>query len=161
MGRRYSAIFSAVAVTAAQDLFEVLSATDSVTRVLGFRILQTTDVKDAEEEILRLETVRGIGSVTSGSGGGSNPTAQPAEDGDAAFGGTIEINNTTRMVAGSGTLETLEIPGWNVRIPLDFYFTPETAPVISPGNRWTLALPAAPADSLTMSGTIFLEEIGG
>lgn len=160
MGRRYTVFFENVAITALQDLFEVLGATDSVTFVDGFRVFQTSDVGDAAEEILRLQTVRGIGTVTSGSGG-TTATAQPNDDGDAAFGGTVEVNNTTRMAAGTGSLETLEIPGWNVRIPYDFYYTPETRPIITPGNRWTLALPAAPADELSVSGQLFLEEVGG
>lgn len=160
MGRMYTAQFNGVTVTAAQDLFEVLAPSDAVVRVHNFEIFQTSDVKDAEEEILRLEIVRGVGSVTSGSGG-TTVTPQPVEDGDAAFGGTIEANNTTRMVAGSGTLETLPQLGWNVRVPREKILVPEERGTISPGNRWTLALPVAPADALTMSGTITLEEIGG
>lgn len=160
MSRLYTVQFNAVAVTAAQDLFEILAPTDAVVKVHAWHVMQTTDVGDAAEEVLRIETVRGIGSVTSGSGG-TTPTAQPIEDGDTAFGGTVEANNTTRMAAGTGTLETLEQRGWNVRIPTDVIYTPETRPVISPGNRWTLSLPAAPADSLTVTGMVILEEIGG
>lgn len=156
----YTAQFSAVAVTAVQDLFEVLAPADAVVKIDNWEIFQTTDTGDAAEEILRLEIVRGIGSVTSGSGG-TTVTAQPVSDGDPAFGGTIEANNTTRMAAGTGTLETLQQYGWNVRMPVQTIYTPETRPVISPGNRWTLSLPAAPADSLTMSGHITFEEIGG
>lgn len=122
--------------------------------------MQTSDVGDAAEEILRLEIVRGVGTVTSGSGG-STPTAQAREDGDTAFGGTVEANNTTRMATGTGTLETLEQYGWNIRMPMEKIYTPECRPVISPSNRWTLALPAAPADSITVSGNITFEEIGG
>ena len=158
--RLYTVQFNAVAVTVAQDLFEILAPTDAVVKVHEWEVFQTSDVGDAQEEILRLETVRGIGSVTSGSVG-SIPTAQPVEDGDPAFGGTVEANNTTRMAVGTGTLETLEQRGWNVRVPLRLVYTPEQRPAISPGNRWTLSLPAAPADSLTVSGILLVEEIGG
>lgn len=158
-GRMYTVQFNNLAISALQDLFEVLSATDSVTIVHGFSLFQTSDVGDAAEEILRLETVRGIGTVTSGLGG-TTPTAQPIDDGDTAFGGTVEANNTTRMAAGTGSLETLEMFGWNVRIPLTHFWTPETRPVITPGNRWTLSLPAAPTDAITTSGMLWLEEIG-
>jgi len=158
--RLYTAQFNAVAVTAAQDLFEIAAPADAALKIHDWTVFQTSDVGDAAEEILRLETVRGVGSVTSGSGG-STPTAQPIEDGDAAFGGTVEANNTTRLAVGSGTLETLEQYGWNVRLPMEKIYTPETRPVISPSNRWTLSLPAAPADALTMSGLVTFEEIGG
>ena len=159
MGRMYTVQFNGVAITALQDLFEVLTATDSVALIHGFSLFQTSDVGDAAEEILRLETVRGIGTVTSGSGG-STPTAQPVDDGDAAFGGTVEANNTTRLAVGTGSLETLEQFGWNVRIPVVHFYTPELRPLIKPGERWTLSLPAAPADSITTSGMLWLEEIG-
>lgn len=158
--RLYTAQFNGVAVSALQDLFEIAAPADAVVKVHDWTVFQTSDVGDAAEEILRLETVRGIGSVTSGSGG-SSVTAQPTEDGDTVFGGTVEANNTTRLAVGTGTLETLEQYGWNVRLPMEKVYTPETRPVISPSNRWTLSLPAAPADALTMSGTVTIEEIGG
>lgn len=160
MGRMYTVQTNGVAVTAAQDLLEILAPTDAIVVVHEWEVFQTSDVGDAAEELLRIETVRGVGAVTSGSGG-STPTAQPVQDGDNAFGGTVEANNTTRVVAGSGTLETLEQRGWNVRVPLSRVYTPEQRPVISPGNRWTLSLPAAPADSLTLSVMAVIEEIGG
>jgi len=160
MGRIYSAIFNGVAVTAQQDFFEVLSAADSVTLVHAIELNQSTEVGDAQEEMLSVLMVRGVGSVTSGSGG-STATAQPVADGDAAFGGTVEINNTTKMVVGTGTLETLAAWTWNIRMPFEKIFTPELRPVISPGNRLTIELATTPADSITISGTIWLEEIGG
>lgn len=161
MGRLYTATFKGIAVTAVQDLIEILSPTDAVTVIHSWVLSQTTEVKDAEEEMLLLTTNRGVGTVTSGSGG-STITPQPVADGDSAYGGTIERNNTTPMAAGTGTLETdLEVYAWNVRMPFVQIYTPETRPVISPGNRWTLELETAPADSITMNLTVTLEEIGG
>lgn len=160
MGRMYTAQVSAVAATAAQDIFEILAPSDAAVIVHDWVVFQTSDVGDAAEELLRIECTRGVGAVTSGSGG-STVTPQPISDGDPAFGGTVEGNNTTRMVVGSGSLDTLEQRPWNVRIQCERVYTPETRPVISPGNRWTLALPSAPADSLTMTAMVTFEEIGG
>jgi hypothetical protein len=160
MGRMYNGQVTAVAIAEARDLFELLAPADAVLVVHSWAVFQTTDLGDAQEEIVRLETVRGVGAVTSGSGG-SSVTTQPVSDGDAATGATLEANNTTRMAAGSGSLDTLEQYGWNVRIPMQVIYTPETRPVVSPSNRWTLALPAAPADSITLSAMITFEEIGG
>lgn len=159
-GRMYTAVFKDIAVTAVQDLFEVAGASDAVTVVHRVMLTQSTETGDAAEEMLRLTTNRGVGSVTSGSGGAS-VTPQPVSDGDSAFGGTAERNNTTAMAAGSGSLEELESFAWNVRVPFDLIWLPEFRPVISPGNRWTLELESAPADSVTMSGTLWFEEIGG
>lgn len=158
--RLYVANFEDVAITAAQDLFELLASSSSVVRVHKWTLMQSTDAGDAEEEILPIETVRGDGAVTSGSGG-STLTAQPIDNGDAAPTTTVEANNTTRLAAGSGTLDNLEKYGWNVRIPLEVLYPPGHLPTISPGDTWTLSLNGAPADSITCSGAIWFEEIGG
>lgn len=160
MGRMYSATFKAIAVTAAQDLFEIAAPSDAAVIVHGFAVSQVTETGDSAEEMLQMTANRGVGSVTSGSGGAS-VTPQPLNDGDAAFGGTVERNNTTIMAVGTGTLEELEAYAWNVRIPWERWYTPETRPVISPSNRWTLELETAPADSITLEGTVWFEEIGG
>jgi len=156
MGQIYDAIFEDIAVTLLQDLFEILAATDNTVYVHAWEIYQITDVGDAEEEILNLETVRGIGSTSSN---GTAVTPHAKEDGFAAPGAVVERNGTTRMTGG--TLEVLEKFGWNVRIPLMQIYTPETRPVITPGDRWTLSLPIGPSDSLTMSGKVTFEESGG
>ena len=160
MGRMYTAVFKAIAVTAAQDLFEIAAPSDAAVIVHGFALNQVTEVGDAAEEMLQVTCNRGVGSVTSGSGGAS-VTPQPLEDGSPAFGGTVERNNTTIMAVGSGTLEELEAAAWNIRMPFERIYTPEMRPVISPSNRWTLELETAPADSVTMEGTVWFEEVGG
>ena len=161
MGRMYTATFKSTAVTAAQDLFEIAAPTDSIVIIHDWTLSQTTELGDAAEEQLILTTNRGVGTVTSGSGG-ATVTPQPISDGDPAFGGTVERNNTTIMAVGTGTLETdLELHAWNIRIPYQKVYTPETRPVISPGNRWTLEMESTPADSITMHGTVTFEEIGG
>lgn len=158
MGRIYTATFKDIAVTAAQDLFEVLAATAKPVVIHGFLLGQTSELGDAAEEQLRLTTNRGVGSVTSGSGG-ATVTAQPTDDADTAFAGTIERNNTTIMAVGTGSLEELEVHVWNIRGPYMHWYTPETRPKIAPGNRWTLELESTPADSIQMSGTLWIEEL--
>lgn len=155
MGRIYTAQFSAVGVTAAQDLFEIVAPSDAIVVIHDITIGQTSDKGDAEEELLLIQWKSG--ATTSGSGG-SSCTPVPKELGDAAFGGTCEVNNTTQ--AADGTIVTHYSWVWNVRAPLQVIFTPETRPVLSPSRRAVLTIPA-PADSLTMDGTITLEEIGG
>ena len=159
--RFYTVTFKDIAVTAVQDLIEVLAPADATVIIHRWTVTQDTELGDAQEEQLTLTTNRGVGSVTSGSGG-STVTAQPVSDGDPAFGGTVERNNTTIMAVGSGTLETdLEVLNWNVRAPFDKVYLPDERPMISPNNRWTLELESAPADSITMSFSLVLEECGG
>lgn len=158
MGRIYQTMTAAVAVTTAIDLWEILAATAKPVRIHAWGICQTTDLGDAQEEVLRINEVRGVSTVTSGSGG-SSPTVHPLDDNDAACGATVEANNTTRMAVGTGTLETLTERGWNIRIPLEVIYTPETRPRVNPGDRWTLGIVAAPADSVTISTFITFEEL--
>ena len=158
MGRIYQTMTAAVATTTAIDLWEILAATAKPVRVHSWSIFQTTDVGDAAEEVIRINEVRGVGTVTSGSGG-TSPTIHPLDDHDAAVAATVEANNTTRMAAGTGTLETLSERGWNIRIPMEVIYTPETRPRVNPGDRWTLGIVAAPADSITISTSITFEEI--
>lgn len=155
MGRMYSAVFSAVSLAAAQDLFEIVAPADSVVVIHSIHLSQTSDTGDASEELLLVKL--NSGATTSGSGG-SSYTPVPLNFGDAAFGGTCEINNTTQ--AADGTIVTHLATAWNVRAPLDIVFTPETRPILSPSRRAVITL-SAPADALTGHGTVFFEEIGG
>lgn len=150
----YTAVFNNVAVTAVQDLFEIVAASDAVVLLHDIHLSQNTDVGDAAEEVLRIELTSG--HTTSGSAG-SAPTAIPRNIGQPAFGGTVEVNNTTQ--ASAGTIVTHYVWNWNIRVGFDKIFTPETRPRIAPGTRMCLELPAAPADSVTMSGSITFEEI--
>lgn len=160
MSRMYTATFKSIAVTAVQDLIEIAAPTDAVVVVHEWTLSQSTEFGDAAEEMLILTTNRGVGAVTSGSGGGTI-TPHPVEDGDVTFGGTVERNNTTAMAVGSGVLDAdLEVIAWNVRVPFQRIYTPETRPILVPGNRWTIELESVPADSITMHMTVTFEEIG-
>ena len=150
MGRMYSAVFEEVAVAAAEDLFEINAAADSVVVIHGFEISQSSDT---DSEQLNLLVHRG---TTSGSVGAA-PTARPLEMGDAAFGGTVETNNTTQGTEGTH----LHSASFNVLNGYIWIPTPECRPVISPSGRIIIELQTAPADALTMSGTVYFEEIGG
>ena len=156
MGRIYTATFGAIAVSAIQDIFEIVAPADAIVKIHRLHISQTSDVGDAAEEILRVQLTSG--HTTSGSDGAS-VTPVPKELGDAAFGGTCERNNTTQ--ASSGTIVEHYNWSWNIRGPLEIVFTPEEAPILSPSRRACIELPAAPADAITMNGTIVFEEIGG
>lgn len=156
MGRLYTVQFNAVAVTAQQDFFEVVAPADAAVIVHDISLTQVSEVGDAAEEGLAL--LLKSGSTTSGSGG-TAPTAIPISLGDAAFGGTVEVNNTTK--ASVGTIVTHAAWSWNIRMPFEKVFTPETRPVLSPSRRATLELATTPADSITVSGWMTIEEIGG
>lgn len=154
MGRLYAVPFSAVATTVAADLWEITPADDKPCRVVGMTIAQSSDVGDAAEEIIPFTILRG--HTTSGSGG-SAPTPTPLNPGDAAAAFTAEVNNTT--AASTGTTTTLLADAFNIRAGYQIWFPPEARPMVSQANTTLVVrMGAAPADSLTMSGTLFVEE---
>ena len=61
---------------------------------------------------------------------------------------------------GVGTIVTHLQVNWNVRVPLDIIFTPETVIELPPSSRLTVELATTPADSITFGGYIVFEEIG-
>lgn len=156
MGRKYTVHLAPAAATAALDLFEGTPADDKIIRILGFRVYQTSDLGDAAEEIIGLSWVRG--NTTSGSGGNTSVASTPGNPHDASAGATWETGNTT--AASAGTPVTCYSTGWNVRAPLEVVFTPEQW-VYAKQTDTLLALRmlAAPADSLTIGGSIDYEEI--
>lgn len=156
IGRMYRAVFSKVTVSAAQDFFEVNAPSDSVVIIHGFKLSQSSDVGDAQEEILNLLLKKGMS--TSGSGG-STVTPTVNQTGNPAFGGTVEANNTTKSTGGSPINNGSE--SMNVRAGTAVIFTPEDRIVLSPSERFALELVDAPADALTVSGEITFEELGG
>jgi len=156
MGMLYTATFAGVAVTAQQDFFELAAPADCVVLIHQIQLSQSTEVGDAQEEGLSLLFKRG--ATTTGSGG-STPTPSPIDFGYAAAGSTTKVNNTTKATAG--TIVTMAADNWNVRSPYLWLPTPELRFTLSPSQRFTLELATTPADSITMSGTLWFEEIGG
>lgn len=157
MPRRYWVDLTPTAVTVAADLLELNPADDKPIRVLGVNIHQTTDTGDAAEEIITLTWVRG--NATSGSGG-STATPVPCDPSDTAAGFTVETFNTTQ--ASTGTPVFGPRHGWNVRAPLERPYTPEESFYCTQGAgvRLCLRMGAAPADSITIGGSVLIEEMG-
>jgi hypothetical protein len=151
--RTYKAAFSAIAVTAAQDLWEVNAASAKPCWIPRVELGQYTDAGDAQDELLSLLWIRD--HSTSGSGGGTiTPTPEGAV---GAFSGTVERNNTTQATGGSPL--TFGATSWNVRSgyiwapdPMGWIFVPG-------GGRVVLAM-TAPADSITLNGTAWIIECG-
>ncbi len=163
MSRIYSLIFENVSISAAQDLFEVAPASNKPVAIHGWTLSNvggTADAGDAAEELLRLEIIRGFTTVGSaGTAGAANTNMNPLNPGDPAPSFGARTNDTT--VATGGTAVNIFADGWNVRIPYQMYFTPETRPVCtSSETRIVVRLVGAPADAVSCSGTIFVEELG-
>lgn len=158
MGRLYQVPIAFVAQTAQIDLFELTAAAEKPCLIHEIYVANSTDVGDAQEEMLALRLRRANGTVTSGSGG-TAPTPVPIDPDDAASGLTAEVNNTTKLVVGTGTITDERLYAWNVRQPFHLIFTPETRPKIKGGEKKVLELTTTPADSITLGGYALVEEL--
>jgi hypothetical protein len=154
----YYGAFTGISATAAQDFFELLVPSDAVARILEITLTQSTEAGDAQSEQLSVSVIRVTGAPTSGSGGGSI-TPVPRESGQAASGATLERNNTTTLTGGTQTV--IHSESFNVMAGLSKTWTPETAPLVSPGNYLVVRANGAPTDSITFDGTIIWDEMGG
>jgi hypothetical protein len=154
MPRLYKIQFTAVTISAAQDLFEINVASTKVCRLISAYFGQSSDAGDAEDEQLRWSII--TAHSTSGSGG-SSATPQPDDPGDAAFAGTAEVNNTTQATGGSPITRASDC--FNVRGGLAYRPHEREQIWIPPSGRLVFTV-TAPADAITGSGYCEVEEIG-
>jgi hypothetical protein len=154
--RIYTVSFLATAVTAQVDLFELTPADDKPIEVMGLFIGQSSDAGDTQAELLAYSVIRGF--TTSGSGGAA-PTPAKTNRSDTAAGFTAETCNTT--LATTGTTAQIHADTFHVASGEKLWL-PE-------GCEWeasqadttiVVRLQAAPADSLTMSATVYVREQG-
>jgi len=151
MGRIYSVSFTDVAVSAAQDLFQIEANTVPAI-IHAVYLSQNSDVGDAAAENLTVRLRRVTDALT-------NVTAEAQMDsGDAAANADLNVNDTTALTTGAATLHA---EAWNIAMPFVYLPPPELRPIVEVGNVITVNLVSAPADALTMSGTMYFEEIGG
>lgn len=156
MGKMYTVSFSETAVTAQVDLWEVNVSSTRMCVIHGFELANSSDVGDAAEEILPIVLRRG--NATSGSGG-SAVTPAPLEEGQGAANFTAETCNTTK--ASTGSPVTLGATGWNIRMsPSQWIWSPEMRIYLAPSSRFCIEITNTPADSIDISGTLWVEELG-
>ncbi len=153
--RTYAITFNAVAITAAQDAFEITPADDKPVEIVSIELGQTTEAGDAADEMLGVQIIRGF--TTSGSGG-SSATPVPLKPADTAAGFTAEVNNTT--LANTGTTTTLHSAAFNVRAGWNYIPPLDARPVVNQGNTTLVVRLTAPADSVTFNGTMIVRELG-
>lgn len=144
--------FDAIAVTAATDILHGTVTADKAVELMEVKLFQHTDLKEAEEEILRIGLFRGV----TGGSGGTAMTEVPLNGGDSSSSLVLLALNSSASTSGT----QIDEDGWNVRIPFLWCPIPELRPVISAAlDPFAFRLMAAPADSITMSGSIKWREL--
>lgn len=156
--RAYSAAVNiSAAFTAQIDFLELLAAAGKPLILTGFELMQTSEVGDAQEEVLSVVLKRVTASPTSGSGGGT-ATFVPLGPNDTAAGATLETGNTTKLTGGT-SVEVARF-GWNVRAPLLYVPVPEERITLDASTRLVLELLTTPADSISaVVGRVSIAEL--
>ena len=158
----FTATFSAIAVSAAQDVFELTTHATSRIEICEIYLGQYSDAGDAAAELLSVQIVRG--HTTAGSGGAA-VTPGRFDPWSRAAVTTVARNNTT--IAADGTAVILHSEAFNVQAgwvyrPLRTDLINERPKVEHTGatNGLLVVRITAPADAVTMNGTIKWRELG-
>lgn len=152
----FSAVVSGVAVSAAQDVFELVAGAATRVRLRQIRLGQTSDFGDAAAEGLSVTLIRGF--TTAGSGGAAVSPANLAGHASAAQAtSTVNRNNTT--LAQDGASAVLHADAWNIAEGWCYSPAPEEMPVLEKSQRLVVRI-GGPADEITVNATLVFEEIG-
>jgi len=148
----FTATFAAVAVSAAQDLWEIVAPSTTPVALREIRLGQYTDFGDAAAELLSIQIIRGY--TTSGAAGAA-VTPVNLRPWSRIAAATVERNNTTVAQDGTGAVllaDTFNVAsGWWYRPPAEEFI------FLNPSQRLVVRM-TAPADEITMTSTIVFEE---
>ncbi len=152
MGRIYTAVLDSLSVSAAVDLFHIVTPADSVAVIHELKITQSgsTASEQVPIEIWRTADV-------AAPAGGTALTPRPLDEGSAAAGIVVYSN----LTAGDITAETTILMKETQNVLNGFHIlpTPEMRIVISPSSA--IAIKFTTAETLTIDGYVTFEEIGG
>ena len=150
-GRTYFAVMDRIAVSAAQDLFEIQTSATSGIDILSCVVSQSSDYGDAQAEGLPILIIRGHTTT----GNGTTITPAQANPNGGAFGGTVKRNSTTAATGGSPV--TVHADAFNVQAGWMYTPVPKAIISVAPSSRVVVNLPVAPADAITVSATLVFE----
>lgn len=149
MGFMYSASQDNVAYSTAADLWLIQAGADRPITLHWLEILQTSDLGDAQEEVLRIGIYRGVtGTVT------DTATTVALDNNAATKQATIDNNDSST----GGSL--VHIIGWNIRQAGPVWVpTPECRITVDAGaDPVAFRFIVQPTDAISVSSTVIWEE---
>jgi len=154
-GRLYSMSFTAVSISAAQDLLALYAGASKVIAIQSIELSQVTQTTIGS---LRWRLRYLPATVTAGSAGSAG-TISPLSPGDSAATATGRINDTTQATT-SGTAVNIWSDQWNL-INGVLWVPPNVnrPPVSALSGALIVSLDLAPGSAITASGTVTFEEL--
>jgi hypothetical protein len=157
MARVYRVTFEGVLVSGAtNDLLELKGAAGKSLRVKRYWA-GNTDTTLSTAQMMQTRCRFLPATVTDGSGG-TTPTPQKTDPGDAAASATALANNTTKATT-SGTAVTIDEQGWQIYAGVDISY--QAPPIVGPSEAFVFELLSTVTGTVHLSGGIEFEEIGG
>ena len=155
MPRIYTVNFENVTISAAQDLVVIKGSTGKICRILRMWLGPTnTTLQTAQHWRLRSRFLPV--TVTLGSGG-TTPTPQPLDPGDAAAAATAHVNDTTPATT-NGTASLLWADGGHNYAGVDWPF--RNPPIVGLNQAFTFELLSTVSGTCAFSGGVEFEESG-
>lgn len=155
MSVTYAVSFVAVSVSAAQDLIAILAASNVPVNIARCSLSAEGVTAPAD---LRINLKRLPATVAAGSGGTTPVAFEMAQVSGRSASATLYANNTTRATT-SGTINILWAGTMQQLNNYDDVLIPEFWPQINPAQLFVLGLEAAPGAAITLSGTVWFEEL--
>lgn len=164
MGRMFTVEFSAQDQTAADgnmDMFELRpsSAAGLPIKLCALFIGNTSEVGDAQEEMIHYSILRMTGGTFTSGTGGTTPTPVPVDHDDVASDFAADAVNDA-VATTSGTTVNLHQDGFNVRTGLQLILPPEMrcqCPGIA-NAALLVRFNTTVADTVTWQGTAYVME---
>lgn len=161
----YTAVFAAVSMSAAQDVFEITAGATTRVRIRECRIQQYSEPLVTEPEIIPVTIIRGY-TVAGTPVGSPTPRNVAGHTGAPVAQSVVTCNNT--VLASGGTPLTMVSDAWNISAGFSLRDILRPAIhrddvseelILEHGQRLVFRI-AAPTDALTGNGTLIFEEVG-
>lgn len=142
-----------LAVTTANDLAQITITDDRPVAICGLVVVQSSDLGDSQEEVLRWGLYTG---ATTGNTGGTALTVTKLQ----GAGPTPGVSGTANWTNASTGGTLVHAGGFNIRVGQELWYPADMRPTFSQANTpITFRLLAAPADSVTLDVSVFLLEV--
>lgn len=152
MGRMYTGSFDNIDISNMQDVFELTAPLSAIVYIHSFWVGQSSDYGDAAAE----GAICYLSKATTFGSGGTTVTPIKHEDGDAAFGGILKRNSSTRATG----LTAGPVCPFNIQAGCLWQPTPKEIIVLAPSGIAVVTISGVMADALRCHGHIVFEAIG-
>lgn len=146
--------FTGIAVTQAQDAFEILTGSTYRVAIREIRLAQYSDMGAAQSELVGVTILRG--HTSPGSGGSAVTPINTSPWTGITAETTAARNNDTPASGGSPSL--LLADSWNVMAGWYYNWEKDERILVDRNQRLVVRI-TAPSDELTMNGTLVFEEL--